>query len=99
MKATAFLSFLCFSVLPLHAADELLIPTELNALAPKIRAGMTIREVEALLSMAFPKVKGKRGLWPGQTGFIDYQLDDQTALSVASTGQAGQELVDQNILF
>jgi hypothetical protein len=92
-------ALLFFSVLSLNAAEELLIPPSLNGLVPKIHAGMTIRDVKAVLSAVFPEVRSRRGLWHGETGFIDYALNDQLLLSVSSTVRRGQELVDENLLF
>ena len=83
----------------LHAADEPFIPTALNAIIPKIYAGMTIPEVEAALAPAYPKVKGTMGVWSGQTGYIEYKLNDRHSLSVSSITRDGKQVVHNDILL
>jgi hypothetical protein len=83
MKHTILAFLLCIGPLHSHAADQPLIPAALNAILPKIHAGMTVREVEAVLAPAYPKVKGQMGNWSGQTGYIDYKLDQQHTLAVS----------------
>jgi hypothetical protein len=58
---------------------------------------MTIREVEAALAPAYPKVKGQMGIWSGQTGYIDYKLDERHTLSVSSIARGGKEVVHDEI--
>ena len=81
MKHPIIAFLFCFGLLHSLAADEPLIPAALNAVLPKIHVGMTIREVEAALAPAYPKVKGQMGIWSGQTGYIDYKLDERHTLS------------------
>ncbi len=99
MKHTILAFLFCFGLLHSHAADEPLIPAALNAILPRIHAGMTIREVEAVLAPAYPKVKGQMGNWSGQTGYIDYKLDERHTLSVSSITRDGKELVHDEILL
>ena len=63
MKHPIIAFLFCFGLLHSLAADEPLIPAALNAVLPKIHVGMTIREVEAALAPAYPKVKGQMGRW------------------------------------
>ena len=86
-------------LLPLHASDEPLIPAALNKVLPKISPRMTIQEVEALLAPVYPNVKGQMGLWSGQTGYIEYKLDDRYTLSVSSITREGKEVVHDEILL
>lgn len=96
----ALLVLLCsIGLLRSQAADEPLIPNALNSLLPKIRAGMTIREVEAVLATVYPNVKGAMSNWSGQTGYIDYQLDERFSLSVSSITRDRQQVVHNNLLF
>ncbi len=60
---------------------------------------MTIQEVEALLAPVYPNVKGQMGLWSGQTGYIEYKLDDRYTLSVSSITREGKEVVHDEILL
>jgi len=91
--------FYCVGLINLHAADEPLIPVALNAVLPKIHAGMTIREVESVLAPAYPKVKGQMGIWSGQTGYIEYKLDERYTVSVSSITREGKEVVHDEILI
>jgi hypothetical protein len=99
MKHPIIAFIFCLGLLHSLAADEPLIPTALNAVLPKIHVGMTIREVEAALAPAYPKVKGQMGLWSGQTGCIDYKLDERHTLSVSSITRGGKEVVHDEILL
>ncbi len=100
MKHTLLILLFCLGLLPSHAADdEPLIPAALNAILPKIHAGMTVRQVETVLAPAYPKVKGQMGDWSGQTGYIEYQLDGRYTLSVSSITRDGKEVVHDEILF
>jgi len=93
------LLFCCVTVVHAQAADEPAVPAELNDFLLKIHAGMTIREVEAVLAPAYPKVKGQTGDWSGQTGYIDYKLNERHTLSVSSITRDGKEVVHDEILL
>lgn len=99
MKHQIIAFLFCFGLLHSLAADEPLIPAALNAVLPKIHVGMTIREVEAALAPAYPKVKGQMGIWSGQTGYIDYKLDERHTLSVSSITRDEKEVVHDEILL
>jgi hypothetical protein len=75
-------SFLCVAslfaaVLSVRATDEPLIPAPLNAVLPKITAGMTREDMKKVLSAAYPKLELQDGPWSGQTGYIGFRLDAQ----------------------
>ena len=89
----------CIGLLHSDAADEPLIPVALNAILPKIHARMTIPEVEAALAHAYPNVKGEMGFWSGQTGYIDYKLDERYTLSVSSITRDDKRVVHDEILL
>ena len=99
MRHAILLSLVFASLSPLRAADDPLVPTALNAVLPKIHAGMTVSEVEAVLTPAYPGVKGRMGEWSGQTGYIEYKLDARYTLSVSSITREGREVVHDDILF
>jgi hypothetical protein len=99
MKQVILVLVVFASLLRLHAADEPLIPAALNAVLPKIRAGMTVSEVEAVLAPAYPSVKGRMGDWSGQTGYIEYMLDPRYTLSVSSITRDGKDVVHNEALF
>ena len=99
MKIVILALFYCVGLIHLQAADEPLIPVALNAVLPKIHAHMTIQEVETVLAPAYPKVKGQMGTWSGQTGYIDYKLDERHTLSVSSITRDGKEVVHDEILL
>jgi RNA polymerase sigma factor (sigma-70 family) len=69
---------------PTKPGGEPLIPPPLNALLPKIVAGMKAQEVRKLLATAYPKVTYHQGVWSGQTGYFDFKLDDRYTVSVAA---------------
>lgn len=99
MKTTSIVLLFCIGLMTLHAADEPFIPTALNAILPRIHAGMIIPEVEAELAPAYPKVKGTMSVWSGQSGYIEYKLDDRHSLSVSSITRDGKQVVHDKILF
>jgi len=99
MKTVILALFYCVGSIHLHAADAPLIPVALNAVLQKIHARMTIREVEAVLAPAYPNVKGQMGDWSGQSGYIEYKLDERYTLSVSSGTREGKEVVHDEILF
>lgn len=99
MKQTIIALLFCASLLHSHAADEPLIPAALNAILPKIHARMTVPEVEAVLNPAYPKVKGEGGIWSGQTGYINYKLNERHTLSVSSITRDGKEVVHDELLL
>jgi hypothetical protein len=93
---TAILAFIFSFAISLQAfsADEPLIPSSLDAALPRIKPGMTIHEVEQVLSASYPKVTGQMSHWDGMTGFIDYKLDGRHSLSVASINRMdGQKVI------
>jgi len=95
-------SFLCVvfllpAVLSVRAADEPLIPASLNALLPKITAGMTHEDIKAVLSSAYPKLELQDGPWSGQTGYIGFKLDAQySVMFSAKLGAKQREVVSSN---
>src|SRR5687768_17031806 len=89
----------CVALLHSHAADELPVPAGLNAVLPKLYARMTIPEVEAALAPAYPNAKGELGFWSGQTGYIEYKLDERYTLSVSSITHNGMDVVHDQILL
>ena len=99
MKHAFIILLCCIGFSHSHGADEPLIPAALNAILPKIHAGMTIQEVEAVLAPAYPNAKGQMSVWSGQTGYIDYKLDERFTLSIASITLDGKERVHDDLLF
>jgi hypothetical protein len=99
MKSIIALSVCCLVLLGAVAADEPLIPTPLNSVLLKIQPGMTTNQVMAILSPSYPKVSGHMGDWSGQTGYMDYKLDERFTLSASSIMRDGKELVHDDLLF
>jgi len=100
MKITIIAFLLgCGALFQTRAADEPLIPLPLNAVVSRIHSGMSVQEVEAVLSRSYPKVAGHVGDWSGQTGYIDYKLDDRFTLSISSITREGKEVVHDEILM
>jgi hypothetical protein len=60
---------------------------------------MSISDVEAVLVPAYPKVQGRMGDWSGQTGYIEYELDERYSLSVSSIARDGKKVVHAGMLF
>ncbi len=89
----------CIALLRVDAADDSLIPAPLNSVLLKIQPGMTTNQVLAVLSPSYPKVEVHMGMWSGQTGYMDYKLDERFTLSVSSVMQDGKELVHDDLLF
>jgi hypothetical protein len=91
--------FCCFAALHTPAADEPLIPTPLNDVLLRIRPGMNTNQVLSALSTAYPKVAGRMGDWSGQTGYIDYKLDERFTLSISSITRDGKDVVHDDLLM
>jgi hypothetical protein len=96
MKSTIFAVLICgVALFQTKGADEPLIPPTLNKVLLKIRPGMTIHEVEAVLSTSYAKVSGQMSDWSGMTGYIGYKLDDRYSLSISSVNRKDGEKVVQ----
>jgi hypothetical protein len=101
MKTFVFVLLLCcFSLFSTQAADDLLIPTILNGVLLKIKPRMSVQEVEAVLSVSYPKFVPQRGDWGGRSGYNDYKLDEQYTLSISFIlRDDNKEVVADEILF
>ena len=99
MKSIIVSFVCCIALLQAIAADELLIPGPLNGVLLKIQPGMMTNQIVAILSRSYPKVAGHMGDWSGQTGYMDYRLDERFTLSVSSVMRDGRELVHDDLLF
>ncbi|HLW66291.1 MAG TPA: hypothetical protein VKS79_13340 [Gemmataceae bacterium] len=77
-------AFLLAKAAGVHAEDQPLIPAALNECLPKIAPGMSMAEIEKVVTKAYPKAKARMGLWSGHTGYIDVQLDEQFSISIAA---------------
>jgi hypothetical protein len=61
---------------------------------------MSMAEIEKALAPAYPKAKARLGLWSGQTGYIDVQLDERFSISIAGeNGRDGQSVIHKDILI
>jgi hypothetical protein len=105
MKAAILILLLTRAIsLQAFSADEPLIPATLNTLLPKVKAGMTISQVESVLSVSYTNVTSQvADSTYYMTGYVSYKLDDRYTLSVrflnVGTGRKITPLVDQNMLF
>jgi len=96
------LSFLCIISccavgISVRAADEPLIPKKINALLPKIIAGMTYEDIKTVLSLDFPKLELQDGPWSVQTGYIGFKLDERYSVMFSAGMDAKrQEVVSSN---
>jgi hypothetical protein len=79
-------------VIPACAADEPLVPAQLNALLPKIIPGMTCEDVEKVLSPAYPKLEAQRTMWTGR-GDIRFQLDNHFSIAISAIQDANSHAV------
>jgi hypothetical protein len=91
--------FCCVIALRVYSAQEATIPLPLNALLPKIQAGMTTSQVVAVLSQSYKDVTFQMGNWSGSSGYIDYVLDARFGLQVASWTQGGKDVVHPVLRF
>jgi hypothetical protein len=99
MKVIIVCFICCIALVQAIAEDEPLIPVPLNRVLLKIQPGMTTNQIVAILSRSYPEVGGHRGDWSGQTGYMDYRLDERFTLSVSSVMRDGRELVHDDLLF
>src|SRR5258708_16646781 len=88
----------CVAGLQTQAANEPLIPTPLNSLLLEIRPGMTTNQVVGVLSPSYSKVIARMSEWSGQTGYIDYNLDERFTLSISSITRGGKEVAHDDLL-
>jgi len=84
MKYATILCLAAFAVRSVCAENEPLVPAPLNSVLPRIKAGMTAGEARAQLTNAYPKVQLALGVWSGQTGYVDFRLDDRYTVSFAA---------------
>jgi hypothetical protein len=83
-----------------RAAEEPLIPEQLNALLPKVVAGMTREDIRKVLSVAYPKLVSQDGPWSGQSGYFGFKLDEHfSVLFAAHIGPEQKEVVSDNALI
>ena len=61
-----------------------LLPIALNEILPRIDVGMTREQVVSLLAEKYPAVKTKQGLWSGQSGYMDFILDERYEIDVSA---------------
>jgi hypothetical protein len=83
-------------------AEEPLLPPALNQILPKITAGLTSEQVASLLSEKYQGVKAVHGVWSGQSGFMDFILDERYRLSVSAVGtpqDSENPTVNKDLLF
>ncbi len=103
---TVILTLLLGCVMSLQAfsADEPLIPEPLNTLLPKIKSGMTVSQVESVLSPSYTNLTTRGAVSPSyQKGYVYYRLDDRFTLSVGflnlANGRNITPVVNLNMLF
>jgi hypothetical protein len=103
MKTLLLFVLLSCGSLPLRGEDDSFLPIALNAALPKIKAGMTVSEVEAVLKPAYPNVKAIGGEWSGETGCNAFRLDDRYTLClhfvIRSDNQGRREVVAEKFGF
>ena len=81
-------------------AGEPLIPSILNAILPKISSGMKSEEISKIVSEAYPKTRASLGAWSGQTGYLDFRLDERYRISIAASfDDQRKEVVHDEILI
>lgn len=87
------LALFCFASLA-FAEEEPLLPASINALLPKIKAGMTAEEIKAVVVKSYPKAESRVGPWSGGTGSLGCRLDDRFSFSIAAhTNSDGKQVV------
>jgi uncharacterized membrane protein len=97
MKSIIITIFYYVGSLSLYGVDEPLIPASLNAVLPKIHARMTVREVEAVLAPAYPKLEIRSGPWSGGTGYIAFKLDERYTISISAITREGKDVVHDEV--
>ena len=94
MMKSIIIPILCFvGPLTLPGAEEPFIPVALNAVLPKIHARMTIGEVKAVLTPAYPKLEVRMGPWSGGVGEIAYKLTERYTVSISAITREGKDVV------
>lgn len=73
-------------IIPSAFANGPLLPIALNEILPRIDVGMTRKQVVSLLAEKYPAVKAAQGVWSGQSGYMDFILDERYRLSVSALG-------------
>jgi hypothetical protein len=83
-----------------RAAEEPLIPEQLNTLLPKVVAGMNREDIKKVLSAAYPKLVSQDGPWSGQTGYVGFKLDEHFSVMFgAHFGPEQKEVVSDSALI
>ena len=85
-------SAIFLSAVRLHADDQPLIPEPLNRILPRITADMRVADAVAVLTSVYPKLKLSGGAWSGQTGFLDYQLDERYSISFSAYNRPNDDV-------
>ena len=84
MKSLPLFVLLVFSMTAVAMAEDPLIPTALNGVLPRVHPGMSGAEVKAVLATVYPKIEAHLGEWSGQTGYIDFRIDDRYRISISA---------------
>jgi hypothetical protein len=71
-------------IIPSAFANGPLLPLALNEILPRIDVGMTREQVVSLLAEKYPAVKAKQGVWSGQSGYMDFILDERYEIDVSA---------------
>ena len=82
-SVAVFLS-IALVIIPSAFANVPLLPIALNEILPRIDVGMTREQVVSLLAEKYPAVKTKQGLWSGQSGYMDFILDERYEIDVSA---------------
>jgi hypothetical protein len=83
MKMIHVVVVLAFLVTAAGAADEPLLPNDVNRILGRIRPKMPETEVEKIVQSYFPGAKATLGDWSGQTGYAEFKLNTRYLISVA----------------
>ena len=84
IESVALFLSIALVIIPSAFANVPLLPIALNEILPRIDVGMTREQVVSLLAEKYPAVKTKQGLWSGQSGYMDFILDERYEIDVSA---------------
>lgn len=67
----------------LEKGNAPVIPEKINQLLGSIRPRMSEAQLQKLVKKHFPEAKAAHGIWSGQTGYVDFVLNDRFNISIS----------------
>ena len=66
-----------------HADDTPLIPDSINKILGQLKPDMPEYQIEIIVKKHYENAKPTPSLWSGQTGYVEFKLNDRYSISIA----------------